>query len=457
MADQNPILWQSENRDVLLIDIPRSISSAQGTSEHPYQDILLSTKPLEKPYPTNEPKSPATRARLLNNTVDAGLHEKYATLIADAFARIKATYHGPWCLPRPFVEVPASKGKKRKLNTEGEDASGETEDAVEGMRVSGEPHRSLPNDLIRRVSEVPSARIHGIDLEETSHTHGDLHVSETHKDDTAQKWLAVSDSRDQTASFRFSIPPDSSFVLGSCWDPTTLHRYIRAQAQELDVPKTFDAILLDPPWPNSSVKRTHKTANSTYSTEATLQDIYQLLIGMDLDVLMADNCVVAMWITNKPAVRDLVLGEGGFFDCWGVELVEECIWLKTTLHGEPVTPIDSIWRKPYEMLLVGRKRRNYLTPMEGISANQGNVKRRVLMSVPDLHSRKPCLKELIETLVPDAGCYRALEVFARHLVAGWWSWGDECIKFNWEGNWRPEEQPEEAGLDADAQATSVDL
>jgi N6-adenosine-specific RNA methylase IME4 len=443
MSDQNPILWQSENSDVFLIDIPRSISFAQRTSERPHQDILLSTKPLEEPYPTNEPKSAAARAKLVNNTVDAGQHEEYAKLLADALAKTKATHNGPWCLPRPFVEVTASKSKKRKLSTECEDEGGEIEDAKKDMRVSGEPHRSLPDDLIRRLSEMPSARIHGVDLEEISHEDGDLHVREHQRDGTVQNWLAVSDPRDQTTSYNFSIPPDSSFVLGSCWDPTTLHRYIRAQAQELDAPKTFNAILLDPPWPNRSVKRTHQTANSTYSTLATLQDIYQLIIGMDLDMLMAADCMVAMWITNKPAVRDLVLGEGGLFECWGVELAEEWIWLKTTLHGEPVTPIDSIWRKPYEILLVGRKRRNYLTPTNEISAEQGDVKRRVLMSVPDLHSRKPCLKELIETLVPDAGCYRALEVFARHLVAGWWSWGDECIKFNWEGNWRRKELPEE--------------
>jgi N6-adenosine-specific RNA methylase IME4 len=445
MSHRHPILWQSENRNISLVDIPRSIASAQGTSEHPCQNQLLSTKPQEEPYPTNEPKSAAARAKLVNNTVDAELHEEYALLISDALTRIKAVYDGPWCLPRPYVEVPAPKGKKRKLSPEGEeDMNGEVDDAKIATRMGREQHSSLPNNLMLRLSENPSARIHGVDLEETSHEHGDLHVSEHQRDGTVQNWLTVTDLQDPALSFNFAIPPDSSFVLGSCWDPTTLHRYIRAQAQELDVPKRFDAIILDPPWPNSSVKRTHKTANSTYSTVATLQDIYQLIIGMDLDMLIADNCAVAMWITNKPAVRDLVLGEGGLFECWGVELAEEWIWLKTTLRGEPVTPIDSMLRKPYEILLVGRKRRNYLAPTGEMPAKQGDVKRRILMGVPDLHSRKPCLKDLIETLVLDSDRYRALEVFARHLVAGWWSWGDECLKFNWEGNWRPEEFSEEA-------------
>jgi len=444
MSSQISTLWQSHDGDVFLIDVPHSISSAQGTSNHPVQDILLSTKPLEEPYPTHEPKSPAARAKSVNNTVDADLHEQYAAILADAVAKVKTAYTGPLCLPRPFVEVPAVKGKKRKLSTE-DDEGGETEDTKKmNKKDGGEPHRNLPDNFMRRLSEIPCARIHGVDCDETSYEDGDIHVTEHQRGATAQNWIAVSDSRDQAATFNFSIPPDSSFVLGSCWDPTTLHRYVRAQAQELDVPKVFDAILLDPPWPNRSVKRTHKTANSTYSTVPTLEDIYQLLVGMDLDMLMADNCALAMWITNKPAVRDLVLGEGGLFECWGVELVEEWVWLKTTLNGDPVTPIDSIWRKPYEVLLIGRKRRNYLTSAEEMPATQQDVKRRVLMSVPDLHSRKPCLKELIETLVPDANRYRALEVFARHLVAGWWSWGDECLKFNWEGNWRHEEVLEEA-------------
>lgn len=151
---------------------------------------------------------------------------------------------------------------------------------------------------------------------------------------------------------------------------------------------------------------------------------------------------MGVWITNKPAVRELVLGEDGLFAHWGVEIAEEWIWLKTTIYGEPVTPLDALWRKPYEVLLLGRKRRKVIAegtdPVPGFGKEGARPKRRVIIAVPDLHSRKPCLKELIEPLMPDPSNYRALEVFARHLVAGWWSWGDECIKFNWEACWREE-------------------
>ncbi len=37
--------------------------------------------------------------------------------------------------------------------------------------------------------------------------------------------------------------------------------------------------------------------------------------------------------------------------------------------------------------------------------------------------------------MPDPSDYQALEIFARNLTAGWWSCGDEVLKFNWEGCW----------------------
>jgi N6-adenosine-specific RNA methylase IME4 len=154
---------------------------------------------------------------------------------------------------------------------------------------------------------------------------------------------------------------------------------------------------------------------------------------MDLDMLMADTCLVGIWITNKPAVRETVLGEHGLFATWGVALVEEWLWLKTTVAGEPVGPLDSAHRKPYEVFLLGRRRRT-TTGSAPPPTPPALVVRKVVVAVPDLHSRKPCLKALIDPMVGFAQ-YRALEIFARHLVAGWWSWGNECVKFNWEGCW----------------------
>jgi len=38
--------------------------------------------------------------------------------------------------------------------------------------------------------------------------------------------------------------------------------------------------------------------------------------------------------------------------------------------------------------------------------------------------------------------YAALEIFARHLVAGWTSWGDECLKFQDVRCWVSEDDEE---------------
>jgi N6-adenosine-specific RNA methylase IME4 len=120
----------------------------------------------------------------------------------------------------------------------------------------------------------------------------------------------------------------------------------------------------------------------------------------------------------------MVLGERGLFEEWGVQLVEEWIWLKVTSTGEPISELSSMWRKPYEILLVGRRT---------ISRN-GDVKRRVLVGVPDLHSRKPNLKSIFEQVMKKEK-YEALEVFARNLTVGWWGWGDEVLKFQSEEYW----------------------
>ena len=115
---------------------------------------------------------------------------------------------------------------------------------------------------------------------------------------------------------------------------------------------------------------------------------------------------------------------------------EEWVWLKVTSNGEPVTELDGLWRKPYEVLLVGRKRLGDETGRKNGAGEGREVKRRLLVAVPDLHSRKPNLRELIEPMMPDPRGCRALEVFARILTARWWAWGDECLKYNWTEFWK---------------------
>ncbi|KAF2428656.1 MT-A70-domain-containing protein, partial [Tothia fuscella] len=222
----------------------------------------------------------------------------------------------------------------------------------------------------------------------------------------------------------FTIPPESTLVLGDCSTPAHFRSTLRFYSSEADMKRIFDFILMDPPWPNASVKR-----KEAYFISHMLRDTKTLLLSMDLDQCVAPNGLMGIWITNRPSIRQLVLGHGGIFESLNVGLIEEWIWVKTTTKGEPVTALDGAWRKPYEVLLLARSPGWRLET----ARHSPDVKRRIIFGVPDIHSRKPCLKELIEDMLPEG--YQALECFARYLVAGWWSWGNEVLKFNWDGYW----------------------
>ncbi|OQO05645.1 hypothetical protein B0A48_09737 [Cryoendolithus antarcticus] len=429
MVEQVPssILWESEDHTVAVIDIPRSIAAAQGTSEHPCHDQIASTEAIITPYASNEPKSGKAKQALAAQAADIELHLEYSALLVQALNQVRCHHSGPWHLPRYISEKPQHTAKKRKLSAVGEPAYPLSDPPTCALAESEGP-LSSPDEFLSSMAKTILTVFDSMPIE-TREQHAYSSLMET----KSCSLLTVCDPTGvPNASFR--IPSNSSFHLGDCANLTDFHATVRAQAEHLDTRRKFDFILLDPPWPNRSVKRTHKTAESTYAIASSLHDVYDLVMGMDLDILMEADCLVGFWITNKAQVRELVLDEAGIFAAWGVELVEEWIWLKTTAGGEPVTPIDAVWRKPYEVLLLGRRRVSYAvaTPIQA----KDKVVSRVILGVPDLHSRKPCLKELIEPLMPNAAKYRALEVFPRHLVAGWWSVGDQCIKYNRKGYWR---------------------
>ena len=153
---------------------------------------------------------------------------------------------------------------------------------------------------------------------------------------------------------------------------------------------------------------------------------------------IAPSGIVACWMTNNSTARTAVMEA---FKAWDIGLVEEWCWLKVTRDGQPVTGIRGVWRKPYEVLLIGRKQTNH---KDDYPSPQEDLKRKVIVAVPDIHSRKPCIKQQIEEAFRfEEGKYRALEVFARNLTAGWWAWGDECLRFQWDGWWEDDYKDEE--------------
>lgn len=191
------------------------------------------------------------------------------------------------------------------------------------------------------------------------------------------------------------------------------------QSFSLRAPK-FDLILMDPPWPSRSVRR--KTAR--YKTANSLSGIRELLCDIPVPAHLKGDGLVAVWITNKPRIVDLLSAPGGILEEWGLEVVAEWTWLKVTASGEPMVHLDSAWRKPWEKLLVARR--------VGRGTPTG-LQPRTIVAVPDIHSRKPNLRALFQEVLGPG--YVGLEVFARGLTAGWWSWGDEVLKFQQPQHW----------------------
>jgi N6-adenosine-specific RNA methylase IME4 len=374
-------LYQNASKSITVLDLPCSIQHGQCLSAS-----LMSVAARRVPYPSTEPKG-RTREKLVNDIPKAEreYHDGICALLSSALHEARIFIgNADWCYVRKEQCMPDETPELRV-------------DGSEGQPPSSHPPLFLSPDFENCVPTMA-------DLE-GSFILNPLPASA----------ILVAEARS------FVIPPQSTFLC------TTIRNGIHL-FNDITTPKLittgsgavkscFDFILLDPPWANRSVRNAR---TRTYRTAETQDDPFDEVLPA-LHSHVTQNGIIAVWITNKAAIRYHVLQ--ALSDHGGFELFEEWIWLKVTQKGDPVTSIDGLWRKPYEVLLL------FTRSPSPVSVPQ----RRVMIAVPDFHSRKPCLKRLIEPLLPQP--YRALEVFARSLTAGWWSWGDECLKYQHTTDW----------------------
>ncbi|KAF2842232.1 MT-A70-domain-containing protein [Patellaria atrata CBS 101060] len=422
------ILYQDPKLGIILVDIPISIALAQYREPSDQIGTLLSSQPLEQPYAPHDPKTKHAAEKLNANTVESELHAEYRTLIDKSLAMIHLNFRGNWCLPRRVKDHISSRAQTRSKRAIAEsEATGENDHGRDGTI---EFIVDLPNDFFSSLQDSPrdfytvNNERQGFSLQQVSEEELDLLSLDPifHNPSNSPVFWDVL-RKTQERKYRFFFPPQSSFVLGNCLDAITFRNAVKNISQEYDTPRRFDLILIDPPYPNASAKRSNR-----YKTYSHLNDIKRLLLRMDLDAFIEPNGLIGVWITNKRAIRRMILG---LFEKINVQLVEEWIWVKTTIKGELVSDLDSLWRKPYEVLLVARAPKSSMAVPEPVDS----IRKRAIFGVPDLHSRKPCLKEIFKLVVPELRVDNGLEIFARNLVAGWWSWGNEVLKFNWDGYW----------------------
>ncbi|NXQ26897.1 METL4 protein, partial [Alaudala cheleensis] len=205
---------------------------------------------------------------------------------------------------------------------------------------------------------------------------------------------------------KYLIPPKSSFLLSdiSCLQPL------------LNYKKKYDVIVIDPPWENKSVKRSNRYSH------LSLWQIKQIPVP----ALAAPNCLVVTWVTNRQ--RHLCFVKDELYPHWSVKTLAEWHWVKITTAGEFVLPLDSLHKKPYEVLVLGRVQGDEKEALRKSEDIPPIPEHQLIVSIPcSLHSHKPPLAAVLaEFIKPDAEC---LELFARNLQPGWTSWGNEVLKF----------------------------
>lgn len=221
----------------------------------------------------------------------------------------------------------------------------------------------------------------------------------------------ITSSDEELSDKSHVMPPDANYTQGLLQD--TRDAFCAA------APK-FDLILMDPPWPNRSARR----KKGSYNTANSVTEIRKLLSAIPVTTHLKDDGLVAVWITNRPSILDLMTSPTGIFAQWGLELVTEWTWLKVTASGKPLFSIDSAWRKPWEKLLIAKRR---------VAPKLDSLSPRIIVAAPDLHSRKPNLRGLFDKVLGQH--HSGLEVFARHLTSGWWSWGDQVLLFQEPQHW----------------------
>lgn len=490
------ILYHNKQDTIFLIDIPTSISLAQELSpqQHQHQQspqplnrqqprkAILSTTPLQKPYTTPEPKTPAARNRVLQR-IPPPERIYHGEIIAPVVQRalrelaegLREGGAAEWCLQRRIPPVVSSGqadeyeqalGHPRKRRRA---AAAAHDDCQWGSSVWGVERGNKDPPVI--LSPGVNAFVSGEDVscvlvKNTSAVEATVRVGcggtaaspppptpTTTTTTTRSSTLGYGEHGNEKHNHTYTIPALSTFLFTHLplSNPTTSH----PNSPIPNLPRThkFNLILLDPPWTNRSVHRSghyHTQAhNDSNSLTKYLQSLLQAHLSHPSSSPTTDKynsnenktqnpvhtapSIAAIWTTNsskaRTAAHSALAGAG-------LTVVEEWIWLKITTEGEPVSPVDALWRKPYEVLVIGRAVSGVGSSVSGdgcgsaLQDDDTAIKRRVIAAVPDVHSRKPNLRELFERVF-FAGCeYVAMEVFARHLTAGWWACGDEVVRFN---------------------------
>ncbi|MQL82774.1 hypothetical protein Taro_015234 [Colocasia esculenta] len=175
----------------------------------------------------------------------------------------------------------------------------------------------------------------------------------------------------------------------------------------------FNFIVVDPPWENASA--------SQKSLYPTLPSRHFLYIPVR-QFAHTQGALVALWVTNREKLRAFI--EEELFPAWGVASSTAFYWLKVKADGSMLCDLDLFHHRPYECLLLG-----YVNGKEVDTGRDTTYRlpqnNHIIVTMPSAYSRKPPLGNYI----PGPKPARCIELFARELISGWTSWGNEPLHF----------------------------
>uniref|UniRef100_A0A803KQT1 Methyltransferase-like protein 2 n=1 Tax=Chenopodium quinoa TaxID=63459 RepID=A0A803KQT1_CHEQI len=204
-----------------------------------------------------------------------------------------------------------------------------------------------------------------------------------------------------------------------------------AEFQTTNLECGFNFIMVDPPWENRSAYQKSKYP--------TLPNRHFLSLPIK-QLTHTSGALVALWVTNREKLRKFV--ENELFPAWGVRYAATLYWLKVKADGSLICDLDLFHHRPYECLLLGYTGKP-VTDSE-LTATAKSLKDQVVMTIPGDYSRKPPvggisillfaastenLLDLLLEYVPGPRPARCIELFAREMMAGWTSWGNEPLHF----------------------------
>lgn len=109
---------------------------------------------------------------------------------------------------------------------------------------------------------------------------------------------------------KYLFPRNCEFY---CKDVKEMDKYL--------IEKTYDVIVLDPPWWNKYIRR--KKAKTEHGYKMMYSDD---LKDIPIEKLLSQNGLVVVWCTNSQQHLDNLLN--GVFKQWKVQLVSKWYWMK---------------------------------------------------------------------------------------------------------------------------------